>query len=103
MSQERRSAPATYEIQVEGCLDEDWSRWFEGMTVTARLGGDGSHLTSLTGVVGDQSALRDLLSRIWDMNLTLVSLDKLGHKVTRDGEPGNLAKPATFQGRKDSE
>jgi hypothetical protein len=30
--------------------------------------------------VEDQPALRGLLSRIWDMNLTLVSVSRLGSK-----------------------
>jgi hypothetical protein len=86
MGKERRTEPAIYEIQVEGCLDEDWSDWFEGMTVTVQPAGDGSHITWLTGTVEDQPALRGLLSRIWDMNLTLVSLDRLGPKRRRGGE-----------------
>jgi hypothetical protein len=81
MGKKRRSEPATYEIQVEGCLEEDWSDWFEGMTVIVRPASDGSHLTCLTGVVEDQPALRGLLSRIWDMNLTLVSVSRLGSEA----------------------
>jgi hypothetical protein len=26
--------PGTYEIKVPGRLDEGWSEWFEGMTIT---------------------------------------------------------------------
>lgn len=86
MGKKRRTEPAIYEIQVKGCLDEEWSDWFEGMTVTVRPAGDGSHTTWLTGIIEDQSALRGLLSRIWDMNLTLVSLDRLGPEGKKGGK-----------------
>jgi hypothetical protein len=77
MGTKRRSEPAICEIQVEGCLDADWSDWFEDLTVTVKLAADGSHVTCLTGVVEDQPALRGLLSKIWDMNLALISLSRL--------------------------
>jgi hypothetical protein len=80
MGRKLRSEPAIYEIQVDGCLGEDWSDWFEGMAVITQTSDDGSHLTLLTGIVEDQPALRGLLSRIWDMNLTLVSVSRLGSK-----------------------
>ena len=86
MGRRPRSEPATYQIQVEGCLVEDWSDWFEGLIVTVQSAGDGSHITCLTGVVEDQPALRGLLCRIWDMNLTLVSLIRLGSEAEKGWE-----------------
>ena len=74
---ERRSEPVVYRIRLQGRLDRDWSDWFEGMTVTVEQSGDGSPVTCLSGAVKDQSALRGLLTRIWDMNLTLISLTRL--------------------------
>ena len=65
---------ARYQIKVQGRLDENWSDWFSGMTITFEGG-----VTTFTGPVADQSALRGLLTRIWDLNLTLLS-------VTRGGE-----------------
>lgn len=63
----------TYQIQVQGRLDEDWSDWFSGMTVTFESG-----VTTLTGPVADQAALRGILTRIWDLNLTLLSVTRGG-------------------------
>ena len=87
MGRKRRSEPAMYEIQVEGCLDQDWSAWFEGMAVTVRPAADGSHVTCLTGVIEDQPALRGLLSKIWDMNLVLLSVSKLGSEAEKGRKP----------------
>ena len=64
--------PMTCQIQVQGRLDEGWSDWFSGMTVTSESG-----VTTLTGTVADQAALRGILTRIWDLNLALVSVSRI--------------------------
>jgi len=38
---------------------------------------DGSPITVLTSPVVDQAALRGLLTKIWDLNLTLVSVTRI--------------------------
>jgi len=68
--------PATYEIQVQGRLDESWSNWFNGMAIASESAGGDSPVTILTGVVADQSALRGILERIWNLNLVLVSVNR---------------------------
>ena len=73
MGPEREPEQAVYRIEVEGQLDESWSDWFSGMTLTSQ--GD---VSTLTGPLTDQASLRGLLSRIWDLNLTLVSVIRLG-------------------------
>jgi hypothetical protein len=74
MSGKRKVAPSVYRIELQGSLDEDWSDWFAGMSVAVERADDGSPVTCLTGMVADQSALRGLLSKIWDMGLTLLSV-----------------------------
>ena len=64
--------PVTYEIKVEGRLDENWSDWFSGMAVTLE-----DDVTILTGAVADQAALRGILTKIWDLNLTLISINRI--------------------------
>jgi hypothetical protein len=64
--------PARYQIQVRGKLDASWSDWFSGMTITSESG-----ITTLTGPVADQAALRGLLSKIWDLNLILISVTRI--------------------------
>ncbi len=61
-----------YQIKVEGRLDESWSGWFNSMAVTVE--GD---TTTLTGAVVDQAALRGILSRLWDLNLALISVNPI--------------------------
>ncbi len=61
---------SVYQIKVRGRLDESWSGWFNSMEIAAE--GD---TTTLTGAVVDQAALRGILSRLWDLNLALISVN----------------------------
>ena len=62
-----------YEIRIKGHLDNRWSDWFEGLTITLEDNGD----TLLTGPVIDQAALHGLLKKVRDLGLPLVSVSPL--------------------------
>ena len=66
--------PVTYQIKVPGHLDESWSEWAGGMTITVESEGDGSPVTTLTGTV-DQAALQGLLRRLYFLGLPLISVN----------------------------
>ena len=72
----RRVVPdqVTYRISVRGRLDEHWSDWFNGMVIELETDCDGPPVTTLTVLVSDQAKLRGILSRIWDLNLTVISV-----------------------------
>ena len=61
-----------YRIKLNGRLDRKWSDWFDQMEISTE--GD---QTILTGPVADQAALHGLLIRIRDLNLTLLSVERL--------------------------
>mgnify|MGYP001301505191 CR=1 FL=1 len=61
-----------YEILIQGHLDQHRLRQFEALTIT-HLPPD---LTLLAGPVVDQAALHGLLSRIRDLGVTLVSVQR---------------------------
>lgn len=61
-----------YRIRLKGCLNETWSEWFEEMAIASK----GAE-TILTGPLADQAALHGLLNRIRDLNLTLLSVERL--------------------------
>ena len=69
--------PGKYEIRVPGRLDESWSEWFEGMTFTVEASDDGPTITTLTGVVADEAALRGLLDRLYSLGLRLLSVNRI--------------------------
>ncbi len=70
--------PATYQIKVPGHLDESWSDWTGGMTITVESEGDGPPVTTLTGTV-DQAALQGLLRRLYSLGLPLISVNWVGY------------------------
>ena len=68
--------PATYQIKVPGELDESWSDWAGGMTITVESQGEGLPVTTLTGTI-DQAALQGLLRRLYSLGLPLISVNSI--------------------------
>jgi hypothetical protein len=66
--------PATYQIKVPGELDESWSDWAGGMTITVESEGEGPPVTILTGTM-DQAALQGLLRWLYSLGLPLISVN----------------------------
>jgi len=64
-----------YQITVQGALDPEWAAWLHGLTL-ASTEGDGLTVTTLSGPVADQAALRGILNKLWDLNLTLISVER---------------------------
>ena len=62
-----------YQIRLEGHLGQQWTAWFESLTITLEASGD----TLLTGPVVDQAALYGLLRKVRDVGMALVSLNRL--------------------------
>lgn len=69
---------AIYQIRVQEELDEYWSDWFDdgrrisSVVITVEHG-----ITTLTGTVADQPALYGLLSKIRDLGLLLLSVNRV--------------------------
>jgi hypothetical protein len=59
-----------YRIRLKEKLDQRWSAWLGGLTVIHEANGE----TVLTGEVVDQAALHGLLSKVRDLQLTLISV-----------------------------
>ena len=66
-----------YQIKVPGRLHERWSGWFHDMTIAVEKARDGSSVTTLTGAVPDQARLRGILSKLWDLNMKVVSVSHI--------------------------
>src|SRR5690349_21809474 len=62
-----------YQIGVQGYLDEQWTEWFDGLTITLEENG----ATLLTGPVVDQAALYGLLRKVRDLGLPLLSVNRV--------------------------
>jgi len=69
--------PWIYEIVLRGELGESWARWLDGLAQTAVAWDRDSDVTVLTIEARDQAALRGVLNQLWDLNLTLIGLQRL--------------------------
>ena len=59
-----------YQLRLKEQLGQHWSSWFGGLTITTEANGG----TVLTGEVVDQAALHCLLSKVRDLQLTLLTI-----------------------------
>jgi len=66
-----------YRIKVTGNLDKHWVSWFNHMKITTEDDQADNSITVFTGPVSDQAELRGLLIKIWDLNLELLSVQKM--------------------------
>ena len=62
-----------YEIRVEGHLADRWSDWFDELVICNDQNGE----VTLTGPVTDQAALFGVLTKIHNLNLILISVNRI--------------------------
>jgi hypothetical protein len=58
------------EIHIKGQIDEKWSEWFGGLSISQSDPDE----TILTGLVTDQAALYGIIARLRDLGLELSSV-----------------------------
>ncbi len=71
-----------YQITVQGVLNEEWSDWFNGMTISCES--ESPPITRLTGSVIDQAKLRGIVNRIWDLNLIVISVMRIPNEIQKE-------------------
>jgi hypothetical protein len=81
----------TYAIKIKGRLDDHWKQWFEGLEFTfSKNGKTGEVFTIISGPIADQPALHGLLTKIRDLNLTLISVRKIS-QIAPKTQKGKLS------------
>ena len=68
---------SSYEFQLKGHLDSEWTEWFAGFTLTHQPDGT----TLLRGLISDQPALHGLLLRINQLGLPLVRVEQVNLEI----------------------
>jgi hypothetical protein len=69
--------PGDYRIRVQGFLDESWSERLGGLRITAGSLEDQGPVTELVGEVRDQAELAGVLNSLYELHLTLLSVEYL--------------------------
>ena len=70
--------PGKYRIRVQGFLDESWSERLGGLRITAcALKDHEGPITELVGQVRDQAELAGVLNSLYELHLTLLSVEHL--------------------------
>ena len=69
-----------YEIRVQGRLDQRWSMWFDGLTISY----EGDDITVLHGVVADEAALHGILIKVRDLALPLLAVSRVPESKKSD-------------------
>ena len=71
-----------YQIRLKEQLDQHWSAWLGGLMMIHEANGE----TVLTGEIVDQAALHGLLTKVRDLQLTLISISPLEANSLSKGE-----------------
>jgi hypothetical protein len=74
---------AVYIINIKGHLKEKWAEWLDGMVVRIE-NRSCENITAITVRIPDQAALRGILNKLWDLNLTLLSVNLMDGSIIGD-------------------
>ena len=72
-----------YQIRLKGHLGQQWTDWFEGLTIALEENGE----TLLTGPVVDQPALHGLLKKVRDLGMPLLAVTCVESDPPADEHP----------------
>jgi hypothetical protein len=62
-----------YEIHIKGHLDKSWAEWLGGLEIELLKNGE----MLLSGHIADQAALMGILTKLYNLNLTLLSFNRI--------------------------
>jgi hypothetical protein len=83
----RPHASDHYEFRIDGHLDDHWSGWLDGLTLTHEADGT----TTLRGAGIDQAKLHGLLTKLRDLGATLISVEAIDLPDPYGGKPHRLS------------
>jgi hypothetical protein len=68
-------APGIYNIRAQGVLDARWAARLGGMAITVTRGENQAPVTTLTGKLTDQAALLGVLTTLYNLHLSVLSVE----------------------------
>jgi hypothetical protein len=72
-----------YEIRLQGHLDQQWSAWFDGLTISHDSDGN----TVLHGPLADEAALHGVLIKVRDLAMPLLAVNRIGALPEQQADP----------------
>jgi hypothetical protein len=73
MEQNGSYRPTKYRIRVKETLDPHFADWLGNLTLTPQENGETLLITPFT----DQPALRGFLDQLWNLNITVISVERI--------------------------
>jgi hypothetical protein len=73
----------TFHITLQEKLGPNFAPWFSELTMTPLANGQ----TLLAGPISDQAALRGLLEQLWNLNLTIISIERIKNEPQNSSAP----------------
>ena len=84
MNSQTPGEPLNYRIKVSGKVKESWSEWFNGMEIESEMEDGEMSVSTLTGLLDDQSALFGVLNKIRNLGLKLLSVEQITSELKMD-------------------
>jgi hypothetical protein len=78
MPNKKNPPSPTYRILLQESISASATNWFGGITFHLQENGE----TLLEGNFPDQAALRGFLNQLWDLNFTILRLERIPEKIT---------------------
>ncbi len=72
--------PGKYRIRVEGFLDKSWFERLDNVSISTAGQEDQRLVTVLTGLMRDQAELVGVVNTLYDLHLTLLSVEYIDEK-----------------------
>jgi hypothetical protein len=94
--------PATYRIEVEGIMDENWADSLAGMHISSCKRADQSTVTTMTGRLRDQAELTGELNSLYELHLPILSVNILTEDNGAPQDP-DKSSPSQPEGEDDRE
>jgi hypothetical protein len=63
----------TYRIRVKETLDHHFTDWLDNLSLIPQENGE----TLVVGSFTDQSALRGFLDQLWNLNITVITIERI--------------------------
>ena len=73
MEHDRKDESNSYSILVRETLDREFTDWYGELTIISQEDGK----TILIGSFADQPALRGFLEHLWNLNITVISVERI--------------------------